>query len=130
MTLRRLQPTEGQTSQLGACGPRPVHGLRWQRCLSLVQPRLGPGDLIARPTQETDPSGAVTNTTYTDTNYEVKTTPPVGPSQDSREDRPGSYTEERTLDGSGNTLTLTRGYTNADLRKISTQASKSPDEFR
>src|SRR5262249_38149364 len=62
-------------------------------------------DALGRTTVLTDPNGQVTYTIYIDTNYEVRTYPgwnstthlPTGPTQDSREDRPGSYMESLTM---------------------------------
>jgi RHS repeat-associated protein len=91
-------------------------------------------DALGRTTKLTDPAGDVTYTVYIDTNYEVRTYPgwnsntnlPTGPTLDSREDRPGSYTESLTMsatphltnnapDGTeaiGNVQSLSRSYTN------------------
>ena len=58
-----------------------------------------------RTTKFTDPLGNVTYTVYNDANYEVRTYAgwngstgtPTGPTQDSREDRPGSYMESLAM---------------------------------
>jgi RHS repeat-associated protein len=92
-------------------------------------------DGLGRTTKLTDPNGNVTYTVYNDTNYEVLTYPgwnsgtgtPTGPTQVTRLDRPGSYTETLTMtatphltggvpDGTeaiSNVQTLSRSLTNA-----------------
>jgi len=62
-------------------------------------------DGLGRTTKYTDPLGNITYTVYKDTNYEVRTYPgwntatnlPTGPTQVSRYDRPGSYSESLTM---------------------------------
>jgi RHS repeat-associated protein len=98
-------------------------------------------DSLGRTTKLTDPNGNITYTVYNDTNYEVLTYPgwnsstntPTGPTQVSREDRPGSYTETLTMtatphltggvpDGTeaiSGLQTLSRGYTNSAAQLIS-----------
>lgn len=59
-------------------------------------------DFLGRDTKTTDPLGNVTFTVYKDPQHEVRIYPgwntttnlPTGPTQMTREDRPGSYTEE------------------------------------
>ncbi len=92
-------------------------------------------DGLGRTTEQTDPAGHITYTVYNDPNYEVlvypgwnsSTNTPTGPTQVSREDRPGSYTETFTMsaaphltggmpDGTeavSGLQTLSRSYTNA-----------------
>jgi hypothetical protein len=92
-------------------------------------------DGLGRTTKQTSPAGNVTFTVYNDPNYEVLTYPgwnsatnmPTGPTQATREDRPGSYTETFTVsatphltnsvpDGTeavSGLQTLSRQYTNA-----------------
>jgi RHS repeat-associated protein len=68
-------------------------------------------DALGRPTQITDPVGNVTYAVYKDTNYEVRIYPgwqsgsntTTGPTQDYREDRPGSYTESLTMSAAPHT---------------------------
>src|SRR5260370_12850906 len=67
-------------------------------------------DGLGRTTKLTDPLGNITYTVYkvptsTNSNWEVRSYPgwngttgsPTGPTQDSREDRPGSYMESLTM---------------------------------
>src|SRR5439155_6548513 len=62
-------------------------------------------DGLGRTTKLTDPNGNVTYAVYKDSNYEVRvyrgwdsaTNLPTGPTEVSREDRPGSYTETLTM---------------------------------
>src|SRR5262249_61315327 len=62
-------------------------------------------DSLGRTVKLTDPNGNVTYTAFNDPNHEVRTYPgwnggtgtPTGPTLDSREDRPGSYTETLTM---------------------------------
>jgi RHS repeat-associated protein len=92
-------------------------------------------DSFGRPTVTTDPNGNVTYQTYNDPNYETRIYPgwnsatqmPTGPTQDYRQDRPGSYLERLTMtatphltggvpDGTeaiSNLQTLSRDYTNS-----------------
>jgi RHS repeat-associated protein len=92
-------------------------------------------DSLGRPTVTTDPNGNVTYQTYNDPNYETRIYPgwnsvtqiPTGPTQDYRQDRPGSYLERLTMtatphltggvpDGTetiSNLQTLSRDYTNS-----------------
>jgi RHS repeat-associated protein len=92
-------------------------------------------DALGRTTKVTDPNGNVTYKTYNDPNHETRvyrgwnstTNLPTGPTEDYREDRPGSYVETLTmtatphLNGSGQPdgteavsglQTLSRSYTN------------------
>jgi hypothetical protein len=62
-------------------------------------------DGLGRTRKLTDPLGNVTYTAFNDANYEVRTYPgwnsasgtPTGPTLDSRQDRPGSYSESLSL---------------------------------
>jgi hypothetical protein len=62
-------------------------------------------DGLGRTTRLTDPAGNVTYTVFNDPNYEVRVYPgwnstsgtPTGPTQDYRQDRPGSYLETLTM---------------------------------
>jgi RHS repeat-associated protein len=62
-------------------------------------------DALGRTTKGIDPNGNVTYTVYNDPNYEVSVYPgwnsstgtPTGPTQVTRQDRPGSYTETLTM---------------------------------
>jgi len=90
-------------------------------------------DSLGRATQSSDSNGNVTYTVYNDANHETRVyrgwtgTTTTGPTEDFREDRPGSYTESLTMsatphvtggapDGTEairNIQTLSRSYTNA-----------------
>jgi RHS repeat-associated protein len=62
-------------------------------------------DYLGRTTKLVDPNGNITYTVYNDPNYEMLTYPgwnsstnmPTGPTQVTREDRPGSYVETFTM---------------------------------
>jgi hypothetical protein len=101
-------------------------------------------DALGRTTKLTDPLGNVTYTVYRDTNYEVRvyagwnstTNLPTGPTQDYREDRPGSYMESLTMsatphltsgapDGTeaiSNIQSLSRSYTNSAGQMVRSDA--------
>jgi hypothetical protein len=98
-------------------------------------------DALGRETEETDPLGNVTYVVFLDTNHERRVYPgwqtstntTTGPTQDYREDRPGSYTETLTMsatphvtggvpDGTeaiSNLQTLSRSYTNSAGQVVS-----------
>jgi hypothetical protein len=98
-------------------------------------------DALGRETEETDPLGNVTYVVFFDTNHERRVYPgwqtstntTTGPTQDYREDRPGSYTETLTMsatphvtggvpDGTeaiSNLQTLSRSYTNSAGQVVS-----------
>jgi hypothetical protein len=102
-------------------------------------------DSLGRTTKTTDPNGNITYVVYKDSNYEVRVYPgwdtatsrPTGPTQVSREDRPGSYTESLTMsatptvDGNGrptgaeaigNVETLSRTITSSGGQVIASDA--------
>jgi RHS repeat-associated protein len=92
-------------------------------------------DALGRTTETTDPNGNVTYTVYDDPDHAMRVYPgwnsstgtPTGPTQVTREDRPGGYTETLTMsatphltsgvpDGTeaiGSVQSLSRQYTNA-----------------
>jgi RHS repeat-associated protein len=88
-------------------------------------------DGLGRTTKLTDPNGNITYTVYNDPNYEVLVYPgwnsstdmPTGPTQVTRFDRPGSYTETLTMSA---TPHLTNGVPDgteaiADIQSLSRQ---------
>jgi RHS repeat-associated protein len=95
-------------------------------------------DGLGRTIEQTDPDGNVTYTVYDDPNYEVRVYPgwdsntgtPTGPTQVTRYDRPGSYTETLTLSAAPH---LTNGVPDgteaiADVQALSRQYTNAAEQ--
>jgi YD repeat-containing protein len=97
------QITDVNTNDTGDFTDLPTNWSSGSNPLHLIT--LETVDALGRTTKETDPDGNVTYTVYNDTNYEVLVYPgwngstgiPTGPTELTRQDRPGSYTETLTM---------------------------------